>query len=826
MAGSNVWDDSPLYSQTESDINPSASIFASMPNDSSSAYPNPYSTDSPSNAKAALVSDTLTADSQDENASGWSDGGPPGALPSNEHLQSSIFDSKNELENNVDEFKIQNELAHTMKSILLNDEQRDNPYPNEGRAADSHDGYGQTDHVHYEDNNIHRKSDVGNPFLANSFQNQDEPQNDYVDISILKEKKNELLNSLTKESNSHPFLKDDEGMAKFETPLGESGAKNMDLFALSPEKTAKGLNNGIDDTALENLLTLAGPSGNLKAGNEEKSSTSGPSSEKKLAASSSKQSGIVSPNRKVQILRPRRINKLLRSEPSSADKDSCKDGDGKQASLDPLSAPLLVSQNADGNRKNVDLTSISPNSRKQKFIKESEAPLFNVNKDRVLKENPQLPLPSDSSNTTDAKTVFANYKYEDEDVEKLDITVGDPLKVGELTNAHVVYTINTKTKCELFSLEETVVTRRYSDFLWLYHQLLNNHPGYIIPPPPEKQVYGRFDDKFIENRRLALENMLINIAKRKVLQRDPDFIMFLQSENFSEESKEREAIVYHTSNPASTDKQAKQYEDDTSNKSMETMAQILNVAATLGIAESSSSGGFFSSLIGLNTPKYVEEDAFILEQQAYFGSLDSQLRQLSQSLDMILEKRDELSFSLNDVSTVLQRLADLEVNTEITEILNNFAELQTKIKELLDRGNLSQVLTFGSTIDEYIRLIGSVRNCFDNRLKVCNSIATIQQHQEKKEHNLIKFRAKNQNQPDKIKRLEDELANFNTVLDQQLKFKQEYDKTFKSELARFDFDRIKDFKNMIEIYWEGLIENQKMLIELWESFYEKCKFDA
>ena len=70
------------------------------------------------------------------------------------------------------------------------------------------------------------------------------------------------------------------------------------------------------------------------------------------------------------------------------------------------------------------------------------------------------------------------------------------------------------------------------------------------------------------------------------------------------------------------------------------------------------------------------------------------------------------------------------------------------------------------------------------------------------------------------------MDNFNKILERQVHFKEKFDETFKSELKTFEFRKVKDFKDMIEIYWESLIENQKLLIELWESFYEKCKFDT
>jgi PX domain len=42
------------------------------------------------------------------------------------------------------------------------------------------------------------------------------------------------------------------------------------------------------------------------------------------------------------------------------------------------------------------------------------------------------------------------------------------------------------------------VLRRYSDFVWLYDTLCNNNPGVIVPPIPEKNSLGRFQDAFVE----------------------------------------------------------------------------------------------------------------------------------------------------------------------------------------------------------------------------------------------------------------------------------------------------------------------------------------
>ena len=120
------------------------------------------------------------------------------------------------------------------------------------------------------------------------------------------------------------------------------------------------------------------------------------------------------------------------------------------------------------------------------------------------------------------------------------IYVGDPHKVGDLTSSHTEYSVTTKTTSKGYRNPEFTVSRRYRDFLWLYTQLHNNSPGIIIPPPPEKQSLGRFEADFVESRRAALERMLNKIAAHPILQHDSDLKLFLESDAFNVDIKNRE----------------------------------------------------------------------------------------------------------------------------------------------------------------------------------------------------------------------------------------------------------------------------------------------
>lgn len=76
--------------------------------------------------------------------------------------------------------------------------------------------------------------------------------------------------------------------------------------------------------------------------------------------------------------------------------------------------------------------------------------------------------------------------------------------------------------------------------MWLYETLSLNNPGVVVPPVPEKNAYGfgRFESTFVEQRRAALEKCIMKIAAHPVLQKDPDFKLFLESDTFSLDVRE------------------------------------------------------------------------------------------------------------------------------------------------------------------------------------------------------------------------------------------------------------------------------------------------
>ncbi|CAK9439849.1 uncharacterized protein LODBEIA_P39490 [Lodderomyces beijingensis] len=381
------------------------------------------------------------------------------------------------------------------------------------------------------------------------------------------------------------------------------------------------------------------------------------------------------------------------------------------------------------------------------------------------------------------------------DSNNLEISVSDPMKVGDITTAHVVYTIRTKNKnldSPHFPRVETAeVQRRYSDFRWLYHQLQANHPGKIIPPPPAKQSYiGRFNQKVIEHRRVSLEKMLNNIANKPALSNDLDFVTFLTNDregSFDDSGLDESAI-----------------NESSYGGTASATSAAANAAANVAIA----STGFMSSLFSSN--KVVEPDAYFTEKKHYIDDLENNLKQFSKTIELIGSQRQDMINILEELAITLEELSTIEISRATSDLLIAFSEVEFKIRDNLERLGISDQLTIGFTIEEYLRIIEAINYIFQTRIKMYQSLTSLKSQIEK-------LSRKQPISPDRAFEL-DRLKERETTLQKQF---DDISQTIKNEFDEFEMSRIDDFRNNVEIYIESSIESQKEAIEIYETFYSR-----
>jgi sorting nexin-9/18/33 len=128
------------------------------------------------------------------------------------------------------------------------------------------------------------------------------------------------------------------------------------------------------------------------------------------------------------------------------------------------------------------------------------------------------------------------------------VLVHSPSKrASTLSGAYTVYSVSTIFRPQTPESSETesadsvsssspnpsriTVHRRFSHFVVLHTALTRRLPGIALPPLPEKQYAGRFNDDFVEARRCDLERYLVTIVRHPVARYAEILTFFLSCES-------------------------------------------------------------------------------------------------------------------------------------------------------------------------------------------------------------------------------------------------------------------------------------------------------
>jgi sorting nexin-1/2 len=316
------------------------------------------------------------------------------------------------------------------------------------------------------------------------------------------------------------------------------------------------------------------------------------------------------------------------------------------------------------------------------------------------------------------------------------------------------------------------VSRRYRDFLWLYNSLHNNNPGVVVPPPPEKQAVGRFDTNFVESRRAALERMLNKIAAHPILHHDGDLKIFLESESFNIDVKNKE-----------------NREPD--------LGQNKGMLSSLGINVGGGGG------------KFVEHDDWFHDRRIYLDALENQLKALLKAIDTVVTQRKGLAEAAGEFATSLSSLSAVELSPNLSGPLAGLADVQVRIRELYERQAQQDVLTLGITIDEYIRLIGSVKQAFLQRQKAFHSWHAAESELQKRRSTQEKLLRQGKSQQDKLNEVGAGVSDAEKRAHQARLLFEDMGRLMRAELERFEREKVEDFKSGVETFLEGAVEGQK-----------------
>ncbi|KAG6854027.1 hypothetical protein C0991_011232 [Blastosporella zonata] len=382
------------------------------------------------------------------------------------------------------------------------------------------------------------------------------------------------------------------------------------------------------------------------------------------------------------------------------------------------------------------------------------------------------------------------------------ISVDDPQKVGDPIRGYTMYTVHTRTTSPLFQKSAFSVLRRYSDFLWLYETLSANNPGVVVPPVPEKNPFGRFEDHFVRQRRFALEKCIQKIANHPILGQDADLRTFLESDTFSLDVSIRLITKLYM---------------QIKHRKAEIAHERGGVLASIG-----------QSITG---PRFHETDDWFERQRAYLDSLESQLRGLVKAIEAVARQRSELAFSTGEFAQTVSDLSASDMGKQLSQSLAGLADVERKAQDIQAAQSEQDMVILMGTVDEYARLINSVRLAFSSRIRTYHTWKTSESDllriKQTHEKNRAQGRIPSERLGYSLSQIAEARSRMLTMHIQAerraLDAKHEYDhvsKLIKTEVARFEQERVEDFKDSLHAFLEGMISKQKELIASWEKYQQ------
>ena len=265
--------------------------------------------------------------------------------------------------------------------------------------------------------------------------------------------------------------------------------------------------------------------------------------------------------------------------------------------------------------------------------------------------------------------------------------------------------------------------------------------------------------------------MLNKVTAHPILQHDSDLKIFLESDAFNVDIKHREH-------------------------------------KEPGLGENK---GMFSSF-GLGNSggqKFIEHDDWFHDRKIYLDALENQLRALLKAMEGVIAQRRALAEAAGELSQSLHSLSTVEIAPSLSGPLEGLSDIQLRIRELYERQAQQDVLTLGNTIDEYIRLIGSVKMAFQQRQKSYHTWHAAEAELAKRKTTQDKLMRSGKSQQDRLNQLQADVSDGERKCHSARLLFEDMGRLMRGELERFEKEKVEDFKSGVETFLEGAVEAQK-----------------
>jgi sorting nexin-1/2 len=197
------------------------------------------------------------------------------------------------------------------------------------------------------------------------------------------------------------------------------------------------------------------------------------------------------------------------------------------------------------------------------------------------------------------------------------------------------------------------------------------------------------------------------------------------------------------------------------------------------------------------------------DRKVYLDALENQLKALLKAMDSMVAQRRAMAEAAGDFSASLHALSTVELSPTLSGPLDALSELQLTIRDVYDRQAQQDVLTFGIIIEEYIRLIGSVKQAFTQRQKAFHSWHSAESELSKRKASQDKLLRQGKSQQDRLNQVNAEVADAERKTHQARLLFEDMGRLMRTELDRFEREKVEDFKSGVETFLESAVEAQK-----------------
>eukprot|EP00735_Rhodelphis_limneticus_P011661 TRINITY_DN4792_c0_g1::TRINITY_DN4792_c0_g1_i1::g.21335::m.21335 TRINITY_DN4792_c0_g1::TRINITY_DN4792_c0_g1_i1::g.21335 ORF type:complete len:401 (-),score=42.19,sp/Q9FG38/SNX1_ARATH/26.57/2e-32,Vps5/PF09325.5/1.1e-22,PX/PF00787.19/7.8e-22,Sigma70_ner/PF04546.8/0.15,Sigma70_ner/PF04546.8/88,MCPsignal/PF00015.16/0.36,MCPsignal/PF00015.16/3.6e+02,MCPsignal/PF00015.16/2.6e+02,Cauli_AT/PF03233.8/0.26,Cauli_AT/PF03233.8/6.5e+02,Syntaxin-6_N/PF09177.6/0.41,Syntaxin-6_N/PF09177.6/97,DUF4463/PF14703.1/1 len=275
-----------------------------------------------------------------------------------------------------------------------------------------------------------------------------------------------------------------------------------------------------------------------------------------------------------------------------------------------------------------------------------------------------------------------------------DIRVHDPETQGSGYSSFTVYKVTSRCYLPGFESTNVCVQRRFNDFEILHRRLSLQHPGVVVPPLPEKSVFGRFGKTFNDRRMEGLERFLVRVCNHPSLRVAPDLRVFLQSD----------ALAWR--------------ERGKTQSSTSLLGVLKEVQKTIDTTMDTIAHGKDGTSLHPEVKEQLKE-------------LRKHLTQTQNALEKLWLSHQDMSSCMGSMSTAVMELAREEDN----ELSEPFLALGLQARDVaLEESKLADGLRegFRVCIKEYLSFVDSIKAVLKERESVAKQLRTAQNQLESK----------------------------------------------------------------------------------------------